>query len=248
MTTILAAAASGMVYHQGWMDAIGHNLANVNSTAFKLTRSISEGVPDATYNETAPRMGVQKSTLDPIFRLGSPQRSDNPLHFSITDDTFFRVQEFDGSTVFTRVGSLAADSDGNIVGFRGRFLTPPINVPPDAAALAIDQFGNISGAGPTEGERVEYGQVSLVRFTNPQGLDDLGDGLYRESVNSGPFEEGTPGSPGFGVLLTGAVEGSNVDMAEEFTSMIIAQRAYTASAKTFSIGDEMLAMATNLTR
>jgi flagellar hook-basal body protein len=88
----------------------------------------------------------------------------------------------------------------------------------------------------------------MVRFVNPQGLATLGDGLYGETVNSGATTEGTPGSPGFAAIIPGGLEASNVDLAEEFTTMIIAQRAYQASAKSFSVGDEMLAIATDLTK
>ena len=248
MTTILGAAASGMVYHQQWMDAIGHNLANVNSQAFKLTRTISEGSPSADYSEGAQRLGVAKATFDPVFHVGPALRTGEPLHFAIQDDTFFRLRDFDGATVFTRVGALSADAEGNITGVSGRLLDPPITVPPGTKDIAVDIAGVVSGIDETTPARQPFGQLSFVRFLNPAGLDDMGDGLYRETANSGPIEEGTAGSPGFSVLLTGAVEGSNVEIAEEFTSMIIAQRAYSASAKTFKIGDDMLALATNLTR
>ncbi|MFN0146795.1 MAG: flagellar hook-basal body protein [Dehalococcoidia bacterium] len=248
MTTILGAAASGMVYHQQWMDTIGHNLANANSQAFKVSRALSEGTPTPDYKEGGQRLGVAKATFDPIFHVGAALRTDDPLHFAVQDDTFFRLRDFDGATVFTRVGGMTVDADGNLTGPRGRFVEPPITLPPGTKDVAIDQFGNISGIDESGAGRQVFGQLSFVRFLNPQGLDDMGDGLYRETVNSGPIEEGTPGSPGFSVLLSGAVEGSNVEIAEEFTSMIIAQRAYSASAKTFKIGDDMLALATNLTR
>ena len=83
---------------------------------------------------------------------------------------------------------------------------------------------------------------------NPQGLIPIGEGLFRESANSGRRTDGAPATDGFSPIAPGGVEGSNVELAEEFTNLLIAQRAYQASAKTFSVGDEMLALATNLTR
>ena len=111
---------------------------------------------------------------------------------------------------------------------------------------AIDQAGVITAIDP-DGIHQTIGQLTMVRFTNAQGLETMGEGLYRESVNSGSKVEGLPGSSGFSALKPGALEGSNVDIAEEFTNMIIAQRAYQACAKTFSVGDAMLDLATKLT-
>jgi flagellar basal-body rod protein FlgG len=248
MTTILGAAASGMVSHQGWMDAIGNNIANINTTAFKLTRAIAEGVPNAAYDLNADRLGVAGVTLDPVFRPGAALRTDDPMNFAITDESFFRVTALDGSPSFARAGLLAAGSDGSIALPGGELLAPPITVPPGTKGLAIDQLGNISGIDESGGERQVFGQIGLVRFMNPKGLLEIGKGLYRETANSGALEEGLAGTDGFNTLIAGALEGANVDLAEEFTAMIMAQRAYSASAKTFSVGDEMLQTATDLTR
>lgn len=247
MTTILGASASGMLHNQNVMDVVGNNIANVNSFAFKKMRPMAEGRPDPTASPEGSRLGVADTTRDLVFSTAADQVTDNPLNFAVQDDTFFRVQDFDGSTVFTRFGGLSTDSAGNVTAFGGRFLEPPVIVPEGLTHPSIDASGVISAA-DADGVQQPIGQLSLVRFTNPQALETLGDGLYRETVNTGDVTEGAPGSDGFAALIPGALEGSNVDLAEEFTNMIIAQRAYQASAKTFSVGDEMLALATNLTR
>jgi flagellar hook protein FlgE len=247
MTTILGAAASGMVHHQAMLDTAANNLANVNTAGFKAVRALGEGTPDAAATPEDSRLGVATSTFDRLFHAGALQTSEDPLHFAITDgDVFFRVQDFDGSTVLTRLGLLGADGDGTITTIGGRLLEPPLNGP-GLTGFAIDSFGVITGVDET-GERQEVGQVPLVRVFNPQGLEEIGNGLYRETANSGPLTEGFAGDEGFGTLYAGALEGSNVDMAEEFTNIIIAQRAYQAAARTFSIGDQMLELATNLSQ
>lgn len=247
MTTILGAAASGLQHNQAVLDVVGHNLANVNSPAFKKMRALAEGVPNASASPDGGRLGVAATTFDPIFSVGAPQPADNPLHFSITDDTFFRVRDFDGAVVFTRFGALSVDSAGNVTGFRGRLLEPAVTLAEGMTQPAVNALGVITAI-DAAGEPQEVGRISLVRFVNPQGLELLGDDLYRESANSGPVDEGEPGSAGFGVLTPGTVEASNVEVAEEFTNMIVAQRAYQACAKSFHIGDEMLAIATDLTQ
>jgi flagellar hook-basal body protein len=139
------------------------------------------------------------------------------------------------------------DADGNVLAFRGRALEPPVSVPAGLTNAAIDANGVITALDDT-GARQQIGQLTMARFVNPQGLEALGDGLFRETVNSGERFDGTPGDGTFDILAVGALEGSNVNMAEEFTNIIIAQRAYEACAKTFHIGDQMLELATNLTQ
>ena len=247
MVTILGAAASGLAHNQAVMDVIGHNLANVNTQGYKKFRALAEGRPDAAAQPEGGRLGVAETTRDLVFSQSASQSTDDALHFSIQDDTFFRVQDSDGSAAFTRLGSLSVDSNRNITAYRGRLLQPPVTVPEGMSQPGIDQAGVITALDES-GSRQAIGQVTLVRFTNPQGLEAMGEGLYRETVNSGASSEGNPTENGFAGVIPGTLEGSNVEIAEEFTNMIIAQRAYQASAKTFSVGDAMLAIATDLTR
>jgi flagellar hook protein FlgE len=247
MTTILGASASGMTFNQGILDTVGNNVANVNTFGFKKTRALAEGQPDATATPDTSRLGVANTTLDLIFNPAATQMTEDPLHFAIQDDTFFRVHDLDGSIAYTRFGQLSADAAGNVTAYGGRFLEPPVTIPDGMTSPQIDNAGVITALDST-GARQQIGQLTMVRFVNPQGLATLGDGLYGETVNSGATTEGTPGSPGFAAIIPGGLEASNVDLAEEFTTMIIAQRAYQASAKSFSVGDEMLAIATDLTK
>lgn len=247
MPTILGAAASGMTHNQNKLDVIGHNVSNVNSYAYKKFRPLHEGLPDPAAEPEGGRLGVAETTRDLVFSQAATQITENPLHFAIEDDAFLRVRDFDGRIVYTRFGGLEADAEGNILAFRGRFLEPPLQMPAGFTGPQVDQSGIITALDET-GARQEIGQLSFARFRNPQGLETLGDGLYADTANTGDITVGAAGSEGFAALRPGALEGSNVDIAEEFTNMIIAQRAYTACAKTFSVGDEMLALATNITQ
>ncbi len=247
MPNILGAAASGMVHNQDVLDVVGHNIANVNSYAYKKFRPLHEGIPTPQVDPDGGRLGVAETTRDLVFSQAATQITENPLHFAIEDDAFLRVQDFDGRIVYTRFGGLESDVQGNILAFKGRALEPPVQVPEGWTQPAVDQFGVISAI-DDNGARQPIGQLSLAKFRNPQGLETLGDGLYADTANTGEITVGAAGSEGFAALRPGALEGSNVDVAEEFTNMIIAQRAYTACAKTFSVGDEMLARATKITQ
>lgn len=246
MTTILGASASGMVHSQGVMDVVGNNVANVNTAAFKRSRSLSQGAPGPAIPAEGGRLGVAQTTVDQVFQPGTPAVTGDPFHFAIGDDAFFRVLDDSGAPALTRYGALAVDGAGNVTA-DGHPLDPPLTLPAGWSGAAIDGMGVISAV-DEEGVSQVAGQLVLVRLANPQGLEAAGGGLYRETVNSGAAVEGTPGDGNFAALMPGAVEGANVDLAEEFSQMIIAQRAYQAAAKTFSIGDEMLALAANLTR
>ncbi|MCC6381744.1 MAG: flagellar hook basal-body protein [Dehalococcoidia bacterium] len=247
MTTILGAAASGLVHNQAVMDVVANNLANVNTAGYKKVRALAEGAPTPGLSPQQTRLGVAATTRDLLFSAGALLPGAGPLHFAFTDDSFLVVHERDGALAYTRVGALELDGEGNVTAQGGRLLEPPATLPAGVTAPAIDAAGQITAL-DAAGVRQLYGQVTVARFENPQGLGQLGEGLYAPTVNSGPPTSGTPGDGSFGPLNAGVVEGSNVELAEEFAAMLVAQRAYQASARTFSVGDQMLALATNLTR
>jgi flagellar hook protein FlgE len=90
------------------------------------------------------------------------------------------------------------------------------------------------------GQTVPVGQLALAQFNNPKGLLKLGSSRYGESQAAGIANVGVAGSGGRGTLVGSALEGSNVDIAQEFTQMILAQRGYQANSKTITVSDELL--------
>ncbi|MGE0600551.1 MAG: flagellar hook-basal body protein [Dehalococcoidia bacterium] len=248
MPSILGAAASGMTHNQNKLDAVAFNVANAETFAYKKIRPLHEGLPTPEVDPEGGRLGVAQTTTDLIFSQAATQVTDNPLNFAIEDDAFLRVQDYDGRIVYTRVGALGTDVDGNVTVLGDHLLEPPIQAPGGFwTQHQVDADGVVSAL-DENGERQELGQLSFAKFRNPQGLEILGGGMYADTANTGEITVGPAGTEGFAALRPGALEGSNVDMAEEFTTMIIAQRAYSACAKTFGIGDEMLAIATNITQ
>jgi flagellar hook protein FlgE len=106
-------------------------------------------------------------------------------------------------------------------------------------SFAIDGNGVITGL-YSNGRTQVVGQVALALFTNPGGLLKAGNNLYAESANSGPPAIGAAGTGGRGTLVAGALEMSNVDLAQEFTNMITAQRGFQANARVITTSDELL--------
>lgn len=246
MTTILSAAASGMLHNQLVLDTVAHNVANANTDGFKRVRPLAQGEP-LPGDITEGKLGVALTTLDRVFAPGPLRPADDPLAFAILDDALLTVRLPGGGTAYTRVGYLRVDAAGNVVTPSGYLLDPPVTVPPGFTSVAIDATGTIAALSPTGAEE-ELGRVTLARFPNPQGLRALGEGLFAPTANSGEPVLGFPGEAGFAELSPGMVEASNVELASELTTLLIAQRAYQACARAFRVGDEMIAIATKLTQ
>lgn len=111
----------------------------------------------------------------------------------------------------------------------------------------IDTTGVIVG-NFTNGQTKVLGQVALATFNNPSGLNKVGDNLFTKSVNSGEAKVGTSGSGGRGTFNPGSLEMSNVDLAQEFSNMIITQRGFQANSKIITTTDQMLEELANLKR
>lgn len=116
--------------------------------------------------------------------------------------------------------------------------------------FTIDGTGQIIGvySDGTESRTFLLGQVGMAKFTNPEGLEKAGNNNYRNTTNSGAPEMGMAGGAGYGVVRQGFLEMSNVDLANEFTEMIITSRAYQANSRSITTSDEMLQELINLKR
>jgi flagellar hook protein FlgE len=114
-------------------------------------------------------------------------------------------------------------------------------------SFAISQEGLIAGVF-SNGLTQAVGQVALAAFTNPAGLEKAGDTMFRTSVNSGVPQVGTAGGGGRGILSGGTLEMSNVDLGQEFTNLIVAERGFQANSRVISASDELLQDLVNLKR
>ena len=94
----------------------------------------------------------------------------------------------------------------------------------------------------------QVGQIQLVRFQNPAGLDTIGQNLFKQTDASGDPVQGTPGEAGFGQIAQGFLEMSNVSIVEELVNLIIAQRAFETNSRAVSVADQLLSIANNLGR
>jgi flagellar basal-body rod protein FlgG len=257
----LRTSASGMKAQQLMVDTIANNLANVNTTGFKRSRVSFEDVLYETLEGARTVNPADAQTLAPvqigkgvrlaaILRLhtqGAPEQTGRPLDLTIEGDGLFQVQKPDGSTAYTRDGSFTVSDTGAIVTNGGYKLIPNVSLPQDAQGITISPSGMVSATSGS-GTAMDLGRIELARFVNPSGLMSLGENLYAETAASGQPVTGFAQEQGFGRVLQGMLEGSNVEIVTEMTDMIAAQRAYEINAKAIRAGEDMMQATNELIR
>ncbi|MBI2423463.1 MAG: flagellar basal-body rod protein FlgG [Candidatus Hydrogenedentes bacterium] len=263
MIRSLFTAATGMIGQQLNIDTIANNLANVNTTGFKKSRvnfqdlmyeTIKPAGAQTTAGTTIPEgiqvgHGTRPSAIAKVFSQGSAIQTGNPLDIYVEGDGFFQVTLPDGTVAYTRDGAFKQNAEGQVLTADGYLLEPAITIPTDAELITIGSDGTISVRVPGDNTPQNLGEIQLVRFSNPAGLDaSLGRNLLLENEASGAAVTGTPGVDGLGTIAQGFLENSNVQVVEEILQMIIAQRAYEANSKVIQTSDEMLQTANNVRR
>lgn len=258
MLRALRSAAAGMRAQQLYLDTTAHNLANVNTTGFKRNRV---GFEDLLYQTIEPATGAEgngrsaplqvghgsrPSDSTKIFTQGDSEVTSNPLDVLIQGDGFLQVQRVDGTTGYTRDGSLTVDEQGRLVTRQGFVVQPEITVPPDASSIAITADGRILVEQAGQVGASEIGQILLARFPNAGGLVAEGANVFRDAGVSGDPQVGVPGENGLGSITQGALERSNVQVVEEMVNMILAQRAFEVSSKAVKAADDMMGIAANI--
>jgi flagellar basal-body rod protein FlgG len=172
-------------------------------------------------------------------------QTQNPLDIGIDGKGFLQVLMPDGSIGYTRDGQLQVDNQGQLVNSSGYAIQPSISIPLEAQSITIGTDGTVSVRLPGATATTQVGNLQLVDFINPAGLQPIGANLYVETSASGTAQSGTPGSNGMGSMIQGYVEGSNVNVVEELVSMIETQRAYEMNSKAISTSDQMLQFVNN---
>ena len=262
MDTSLYTASTGMQAQQVNIDVISHNLANINTSAYKKTQAhfstlfsqtlaapgsqVSDGT--VTPNGIQIGLGVSLDSTAKSFANGSLQNTGNKLDVAIEGDGFFQVQMPDGTIAYTRDGHFQVNGQtGELVTSQGYRLFPSINMGADVSEVMITNDGTVSVIRSNNVDQVDQvGTLRLARFVNPTGLLDSSDNLYKQTIASGTAIPGDPLSDGLGSIRQGFLEQSNVKVVEEIVSMITAQRAYEANSNVIRASDEMLRQANNL--
>jgi flagellar basal-body rod protein FlgG len=253
----LRTAATGMAAQQLNVEVISNNIANMNTVAFKRQRAEFQDLLYQTL-ETAGAQTSDQGTIVPtgvqigagvkagsVYRIstqGALTRTDNKYDLAIDGRGYLQVLTPQGDTAYTRAGNLAVNDQGQLVTQDGYQIQPAVSIPSDALDVVISKSGQVQVT-QANGTPTVIGTLELATFVNEGGLIAQGANLFKESGASGPPTTGTPGSVGFGSLLQGYTEASNVDAVAEITALIVAQRAYEMNSKVISTADSMLAVA-----
>lgn len=245
MSSALWVSKTGLAAQEKAMATVANNLANVNTNGFKSDRVVFEDLfytieaqPGAQADavNTLPSgiqlgSGVRVAGTQKVFTEGNIQTTGQPMDLAIVGRGFFQVENAQGEIFYTENGQFQLNAEGLMVNAQGLPLLPTIEVPEGSTGFTVGSDGTVTAVLPGDSVPSELGQITLVNFTNPGGLEALGGNLYRETVASGAPVEGVPGEEGLGQLKQYALEGSNVQVVEAMVSMIAIQRAYEANAK-----------------
>jgi flagellar basal-body rod protein FlgG len=258
----LFTSATGMMAQQLNMDVISNNLANVNTVGFKHARAdfqdllyqqmqpagttLAQGAQSPTGLEIG--LGVRAAATETMFDEGQIENTGNPYDVAIQGSGFYSVLLPNGTTGYSRDGSFKMNSQGQLVNSSGYALQPEIVIPPDAQSVTIGADGTVSVMRASSQTPSTVGQITLTQFVNPAGLTSIGGNVFTPTVAAGNPQSGTPGQTGFGTLLQGSLEMSNVQIVQEMVNMIVAQRAYETNSKAIQAADDMLSTANALKR
>lgn len=219
-------------------------------------------------------LGVQLATTSTNFNQGSSQPTGLPTHLMIQGDGMFVVKR-GSEELYTRAGAFTFDETGTLVTPQGArvqgyaldsttgdrtglpkdvtldstgVLTPAeITAGVELTSYNIGNDGKIHGLF-SDGSQRDMAQIAMADFNNPMGLEKVGETAFRASANSGTPRLGVAGEGRRGTLVAGALEMSNVDLAQEFTNLILAQRGFQASARVITTSDQILEELVNIKR
>jgi flagellar basal-body rod protein FlgG len=246
---------TGLDAQQTNMAVISNNLANVNTVGFKRDRAVFEDLmyqnirqvgANSTQDTELPSglmlgTGVRTVATQKQHSQGNIIQTNNALDVAVQGKGYFQVLHPDGSIVYTRDGQFALNADGQLVTANGYQVEPAVTIDANAVSITIGSDGIVSVLLAGNTAPTNAGQIELANFVNPQGLEPIGDNLFRETVSSGAPLTAIPGNDSLGTLNQGSIESSNVNVVEELVNMIQSQRAYEMNSKSISATDQMLA-------
>jgi flagellar hook protein FlgE len=271
------AAISGLKNHQVMLDVTANDIANVNTIGYKSARTTfqdsltqmqrgASGTNGANGGTNAAQvgLGVSLGSIDNLMTNGTLQSTGNNLDVAIQGEGFFRVAQTTAPAVpastdieFTRAGNFTTNEEGYLVTQDGYYVIGKtgaggadqlIQIDTGGTNIAVAKDGSVTYVPATGGDRVVAGYLSLATFQNQAGLERAAGNRWKASLNSGDEQADVPAQGGRGLTTAGAIEMSNVDLAQTFTSMITAQRGFQANSRVISTSDEMLQDLVNLKR
>ena len=254
MIDALYISASGLRSGQKQIDVISNNVANMNTPGFKRGRVnfvevATARVAAATGSQIeSTGNGTRIHSTTTMFGEGELRATQNPLDLAILGAGFFEFEAEDGTLVYSRDGQFRLDAEGQLVNVQGLRLSRPVQIPADATQVRIAPNGEVTAQLAGQAERTLLGVIELTAFAASDALVAIGDNRFTATEAAGAPAYGRPGDTGFGKVQQGYVEMANVEMVEEMTALVLAQRAYQLNARVLQASDQILETINNLRR
>jgi flagellar hook protein FlgE len=259
------------------LEVIGDNIANVNTTGFKGSRVTNQDSFSETLNRSAPAngdipgantmqigQGTSVASVSQRFTQGVLSTTGGPADLGISGKGFFKVQDPENQNFYyTRAGDFRLDDTGNLLtndGMNVMMGTGKVVIPPTAGgnplqSYKIDKNGEVSAYYANGTAATAIGQILLTSFANPNALERISGNLL---TNPGG-EAGGAGAAGAteataanatlsGDIIQGTLELSNVDLTQQFSDLIVAQRAFQAGSRVITVSDSVMEEIVNLKR
>jgi flagellar basal-body rod protein FlgG len=254
-------ASTGMQAQQLMVEVISNNIANLNTTGFKAQRAEFQDLlyqnvrtPGDASSDTGTvvpvgvqiGIGVKAAAVYRMTLQGNLSQTGNPLDLAIQGKGFFQVQLPSGTTAYTRAGSLQLNNQRQIVTADGYLVIPNITIPAGTTSVTVDASGQVQAQIAGTVNPATVGQLTLAVFPNEAGLLATGQNLLTETFASGAPIVENPGAVDAGVIQQGFLETSNVNVVNEITNLITAQRAYEMNSKVIEAADQMQQTLSNL--
>jgi flagellar hook protein FlgE len=254
------------------VNTIGFKSASVSFEDALSQLERGAGAPTATAGGTDAEqigLGVRLGAISNIMTAGAVQTTGNALDVAIQGDGFFRIvpdpTQLAGGTpdyMYTRAGNFTTDANGDLVTVDGNYVVgytfdssgnpqvgsaneTKITIPAGSQSVTVAQDGTVSVT-DSAGNVTKVAVISMAKFPNDAGLMRVSGNNWKATQNSGAEQAGLADTNGLGALTPGAVEMSNVNLAQEFTNMITAERGFQANSRVITTSDEMLQELVNL--
>ncbi|MGH8077930.1 MAG: flagellar hook-basal body protein [Lysobacter sp.] len=255
MIDALYISASGLRSEQRQIDVISNNVANMQTPGFKRGRVNFVEVATASVDASTQQVGdasrgngTRILSTSTLFSPGELRMTRNTFDVAISGAGFFELEAEDGSLVYTRDGQFRVDNEGYLASVHGLRLARGFQVPGDATDVRIAANGDVSALLAGDTDRTLLGTLETATFAAPDALVSLGDNRFSANDSTGAPSYGRPGDTGFGQVQQGYVEMANVEMIDEMSALVLAQRAYQLNARVLQASDQILETINNLRR
>lgn len=255
MIDALYISASGLRSGQQQIDVLSNNVANLQTPGFKRSRVNFVDVATATLaqgpgSQPMDTMGGGTRVASTLmsFAPGEMRATGQTFDLAIDGNGFFELQAEDGTSVYTRNGQFRRDAEGYLVSAQGLRLAQGFPIAADATDVRISVTGEVSARVGGASEPSVLGTIELASFAAPELLASVGNNGFVATDDAGAVSYGRGGDPGFGRLQQGVVEQANVELIDEMSALVLAQRAYQLNARVLQASDQILETINNLRR